>query len=101
MLCAGERIAQQIANSMDALRRAQAVSRMIRYAARQPTSTRHEAATGQMRTPPRIAAAVDPLTGIYHAFAIYELRSGDAACGSRFHVYITDLFNMRCLVRAR
>ena len=47
------------------------------------------------------AAAVDPLTGIYHAFAIYELRSGDAACGSRFHVYITDLFNMRCLVRAR
>jgi len=93
-----ERIGQQMANCNDAVRRAQAVSRMIRYHARLPTDTRQEASTGQMRSPPRIAAAVDPATGMYHGFAIYELRSGDAACGSRFHVYITDIFNVRCLL---
>jgi len=93
-----ERIRQMIANSNDAQRRAQAVARMIRYAARMPTDLRREKSTGQMRKPPKIAAAVDPATGHFHAFAIYELRSGDAAHGSRFHVYITDLFNMRSLM---
>ena len=83
-------MAARIANSRDASRRAQAVSRTIRYATRLPKGTWREASTGQMRTPPRIAAAVCPLTGIYHAFAVYELRSGDAARGSRFHVYVTD-----------
>ena len=80
----------RISNSLDASRRAQAVSRTIRYSTRLPKGTWREASTGQMRTPPRIAAAVNPLTGIYHAFAVYELRSGDAARGSRFHVYVTD-----------
>ena len=85
-----ERMVARISNSRDASRRAQAVSRTIRYSTRLPKGTWREASTGQMRTPPRIAAAVNPLTGIYHAFAVYELRSGDAARGSRFHVYVTD-----------
>ena len=91
-------ICQRITDSMDALRRAQAVATMIRKSSRLPKSMRHEASTGQLRQPPRLAAAVDPASGMYHAFAIYELRSGDVACGGRFHVYVTDLFNMRSLL---
>jgi len=91
-------ISEQITTSIDALHRAQTVSRMIRYGARMPTDMRHDVSTGQMRQPPRIAAAMDPLTGMYQAFAIYELRSGDSSKGSRFHVYINDIFNMRCLL---
>ena len=87
-----------MATSLDALQRCQAVCRMIRYSTRMPTALRREAATGQMRQPPQIAAATDPSTGLYHAFAIYELRSGDVARGGRFHVYITDIFSMRCLL---
>jgi hypothetical protein len=36
---------------------------------------RVEASTGQLMQPPQIAAAFDPTTGVFHAFAIYELRS--------------------------
>ena len=106
-----ERIGTQIANSRDALRRAQAVSRMIRYATRLPRGTREDGTTGQKRQPPKIAAAVDPVTGVYQVchvspsgpfplhplltipwrhvvyqgFAIYELRSGDLSHGARTH----------------
>lgn len=69
-----------------------------RYTTRLPTDTRTEMATGQKCSPPRISAAVDPCTGVYHAFAIYELRSGDVSHGARFHVYVTDLVNMRALM---
>ena len=111
-----EQIDQTVSLSRDALSRAKAVERMIRYSSRQPTGVRREASTGQMRQPPQIAAAVDVTSGVFHAFAIYELRSQgysdidneqiSAAAGtasssrpcSRWHVYITDLFNMRHLV---
>lgn len=93
-----EAICQRIADSMDALRRAQAVATMIRKDERLPTGMRHEASTGQLRQPPRLAAAMDPASGMYHTFAIHELRSGDVACGARFHVYITDIFSMRSLL---
>jgi len=87
-----------LASAYDARHRAQAVVRMIRYSTRLPTSMREEATTGQLRQPPRIAAAIDPSSGMYHAFAIYELRSGDISRGSRFHVYVTDLMNLRTLL---
>jgi len=93
-----QQLAEQISDSLDALRRAQAAVRMIRYASRLPTSMRHEASTGQLRQPPRIATAIEPGSGMFQAFAIYELRTGDANCGGRFHVYISDLFNMRSLL---
>jgi len=87
-----------VANARDAFQRAQAVARMIRYATRLPNSLREEVATGQLRQPPRLAAAFDANNGLYHGFAIYELRSGDVARGGRFHVYVTDLVNMRSLL---
>jgi hypothetical protein len=93
-----EQIAQQISNAVDARLRAQAVGRMIRYSTRMPTQMRHEASTGQLRQPPRIAGAVEPASGLFHAFAIYEMRSGDVAAGGRFHVYVTDLLSMRSLL---
>jgi hypothetical protein len=72
-------LSQAKAIALDALRRAQAVERMIRYSMpecnRIPTEMRVEASTGQLMQPPQIAAAFDPTTGVFHAFAIYELRS--------------------------
>ena len=93
-----EILRQRIADSTDALRRAQAVATMIRNGPRLPTGMRHELSTGQLRQPPRLAAALDPASGMYHTYAIYELRSGDVSRGCRFHVYVTDLFNMRSLL---
>jgi len=93
-----DRLHSVMACAHDARQRAQAIIRMIRNASRLPTSLREDAATGQLRQPPQIAAAVCPLSGMYHAFAIYELRSGDVSRGSRFHVYVTDLINLRTLL---
>ena len=93
-----EEIERHLIGSHDALRRAQAVARMVRYARRMPRETRHEPSTGQLRRPPCIAAAIDTSTGLYHSYALYELRSGDVAAGGRFHVFITDIFNMRSLL---
>ena len=93
-----ERIGTQIANSRDAARRAQAVSRMIRYATRVRASDAVDDVTGQIRRPPKLAAVVDPVNGMYQGFAIYEHRSGDASHGSRFHVYVSDIFTMRMLL---
>jgi len=76
-------IQQSVCISLDALRRAQAVERMIRYSMpehnRMPTALREEASTGQLLQPPQIAAAFDATSGVFHAFAIYELRSGSKA----------------------
>ena len=62
-------------------------------------AVQRDRASGQLVSPPRISAAVDPERGVYHAFAIYEMRT--AAGGGvegPWHVFVSDVFNMRQLL---
>ena len=82
----------------DARRRAATVERVVAHAEAMPAVQR-DRASGQLVSPPRISAAVDPERGVYHAFAIYELRT--AAGGGvegPWHVFVSDVFNMRQLL---
>ena len=102
-------VRQRLDAARDAYRRAQSVERMVRMAERRrlPTEVRRDATTGQLVQPPRLAAALDAARGVFHAFAIYELRSpaaqqhGDgarAAAEGPWHVYVADVLNMRQLL---
>jgi len=108
-------VRQRLDAARDAYRRAQSVERMVRMAERRrlPTDVRRDAATGQLVQPPRLAAALDAARGVFHAFAIYELRSpaadegsGDGGEGGAsqagadgpWHVYVADVLNMRQLL---
>ncbi len=85
----------------DALRRAQSVERMVRMGERRrlPTEVRRESSTGQLQQPPRLAAALDAARGVFHAFAIYSLRTGsEGHPDGPWHVYVDDVLSMRQLL---
>ena len=89
---------QRLLTARDARRRAATVERVVAHAEAMPAVQR-DRASGQLVSPPRISAAVDPERGVYHAFAIYELRT--AAGGGvegPWHVFVSDVFNMRQLL---
>ena len=85
----------------DALRRAQSVERMVRMGERRrlPTEVRRESSTGQLQQPPRLAAALDGARGVFHAFAIYSLRTdSEGHPDGPWHVYVDDVLSMRQLL---
>ena len=60
---------------------------------------RRESTTGQLQQPPRLTAALDAARGVFHAFAIYSLRTGsEGHPDGPWHVYVDDVLSMRQLL---
>jgi len=116
-------LTNRIDAARDAMRRTQAVVRLIKYGHRIQQGIVCDEVTGQSRQPPRLAACLDASSGLFHAFAIYELRSSpkqplaaaaaapaasdgsdsDASTAAldsddKWHVYIKDVVSMRQLL---
>jgi len=106
---AGQGLQDRIDAMRDAYRRTQSIERMIKYGHRIPQCMKTDAETGQCSQPARLAAAIDVENGLFHALAIYELRSMSSNARSSdtsrsegdegpWHVYICDVFSMRQLL---